>query len=174
MSHDGRVKLGDFGLSRSLALPLEPMTPGVVTLWYRAPELLLGSTTYGNGVDIWACGCILGELLANEPLLPGKSETNQLSLIVNLLGTPNSDIWAGFDELPVVKIIKIDRQPYNNLRQRFPKVSNAGISLLNSLFVYDPTKRISASDALKSSYFKESPLPTPRALMPSFAEYRNM
>lgn len=80
------IFLADFGLARWFGVPLRPMTPHVVTLWYRAPELLLQAPTQTTSVDMWAAGCILGELLGHKPLLPGRSEIQQLELIVDLLG----------------------------------------------------------------------------------------
>lgn len=82
----GCVKLADFGLAReysSLAVggKREQLTPKVVTLWYRAPEILLGCDTYSSAVDLWACGCIFGELLLQEPLMAGKNDLDQLEQI---------------------------------------------------------------------------------------------
>lgn len=82
--------LADFGLARWFGVPLRPMTPHVVTLWYRAPELLLQAPTQTTSVDMWAAGCILGELLGHKPLLPGRSEIQQLELIVDLLGNTSN------------------------------------------------------------------------------------
>jgi cyclin-dependent kinase 10 len=80
----------DFGLARKYSLPPDSqLTPGVVTLWYRAPELLFGAKAQTTAVDMWACGCIFGELLINKPLLPGKSEADQIGCIIDLLGSPN-------------------------------------------------------------------------------------
>ena len=120
--------LADFGLARRFGEPQpEPMTPRVVTLWYRAPELLFGDKNYTMAIDMWylmlardnslelhnfrAVGCIFGELLRHEPLLPGKVEKHQIDLIINLLGTPNDRIWPGFSKLPVAKSIKLLDQP---------------------------------------------------------------
>lgn len=155
------------------------MTPRVVTLWYRAPELLLQAPTQTTSVDMWAAGCILGELLGHKPLLPGRSEIQQLELIVDLLGndkifcyvncyktnlifpgTPSDAIWPGFSELPALQNFTLKQQPYNNLKQRFPWLSAAGLRLLNFLFMYDPRKRATAEECLQSSYFKEAPLRT--------------
>ena len=149
------------------------MTPIVVTLWYRAPELLLGSRIQTPAIDSWAVGCIFGELLAHKPLLPGKSEIQQLQLIIDLLGTPSEKIWQGFDELPHTQNFTFRHQPYNNLRHKFPWLTESGTSLLQQLFTYDPTRRISASDSLKSSYFKEKPHPVDPEMMPTFPEHRN-
>lgn len=93
---NGALKLCDFGLARDFGTPLRPYTPKVVTLWYRAPELLLGAKTYSSAVDIWACGAIMGELLCHTPLLPGRNDQEQLKLTYELLGTPNDAIWPGY------------------------------------------------------------------------------
>lgn len=93
MTDYGCVKIADFGLARKFSIPNGQMTPRVVTLWYRAPELLFGSKYQTTAIDIWSAACILGELLLHKPLLPGRTELNQIDLIVNLLGTPNESIW---------------------------------------------------------------------------------
>lgn len=134
------------------------MTPHVVTLWYRAPELLLSCSSHTTSIDMWAVGCILGELLGHKPLLPGTTEISQLELIIDLLGTPSEAIWPEFSKLPAIKNFTLKHQPYNNLKQRFPWLSAAGLRLLNFLFMYDPKKRATAEECLSSSYFKEPPL----------------
>lgn len=85
------------------------MTPKVVTLWYRAPELLFGDLNYTTAVDMWSAGCIFGELLKHAPLLPGKVEKQQVDLIIDLLGTPHEKIWQGFNKLPM-STIKLPEQ----------------------------------------------------------------
>ncbi|XP_032245647.1 cyclin-dependent kinase 10 isoform X2 [Phoca vitulina] len=140
---------------------------------YRAPELLLGTTTQTTSIDMWAMGCILAELLAHKPLLPGTSEIHQVDLIVQLLGTPSENIWPGFSRLPLVGQYSLRKQPYNNLKHKFPWLSEAGLRLLNFLFMYDPKKRATARDGLESSYFKEKPLPCEPELMPTFPHHRN-
>ena len=165
--------IADFGLARRFGVPMQRMTPRVVTLWYRAPELLLGSKSQTTGIDMWAGGCILGELLAHRPLLPGRSEIHELQLIVDMFGTPNEAIWPGFTSLPLIEHFTLKKQPYNNLRHTFPWLSQAGLRLLNFLFMYDPNKRATAADTLDSSYFKEQPYPCEPELMPSFPQHRN-
>ncbi|KAJ8343909.1 hypothetical protein SKAU_G00312380 [Synaphobranchus kaupii] len=173
MTDKGCVKIADFGLARVYGIPLKPMTPRVVTLWYRAPELLLGSKTQTTAIDMWAVGCILAELLAHKPLLPGGSEIQQVDLIVQLLGTPNENIWPGFSRLPLVGQYSLRKQPYNNLKNKFTWLSEAGLRLLNLLFMYNPQRRATADDCLESSYFKEKPLPCEPELMPTFPHHRN-
>ncbi|ROT62100.1 putative cyclin-dependent kinase 10 [Penaeus vannamei] len=170
LTNQGTIKIADFGLARELGYPMSPMTPQVVTLWYRAPELLfqvghvlgnglgLGAKTQTTGVDMWAAGCILGELLLHKPLLPGKSEIEQINLIINLLGTPNDNIWPDFSQLPAIENFTLKPQPYNNLKTKFPMLSSSGHRLLNFLFMYDPKRRATAEECLESSYFKEHPL----------------
>ncbi|XP_054631245.1 cyclin-dependent kinase 10 isoform X2 [Dunckerocampus dactyliophorus] len=173
MTDKGCVKIADFGLARMYGIPQQPMTPRVVTLWYRAPELLLGSKTQTTALDMWAVGCILAELLAHKPLLPGTSEIQQVDLIVQLLGTPNKNIWPGFSALPLIGQYSLRKQPYNNLKNKFTWLSEAGHRLLNLLFMYNPQRRATANDCLESSYFKEKPLPCEPELMPTFPHHRN-
>jgi cyclin-dependent kinase 10 len=103
LTSHGLLKIADFGLARTLSLPGKPMTPNVVTLWYRAPEVLFGEVNYTTAVDLWSAGCIMGELMQHRALLPGNTEQAQLDLIIKLLGTPTEEIWPGFRHLPAAK-----------------------------------------------------------------------
>ncbi|XP_073006685.1 cyclin-dependent kinase G-2-like isoform X2 [Typha latifolia] len=175
LNNCGELKICDFGLSRQYGSPLKPYTQLVVTLWYRAPELLLGAKEYSTAIDMWSLGCIMAELLAKEPLFNGKTEIDQLDKIFRILGSPNEKIWPGFAKLPRVKANFV-KQPYNKLREKFPPtsfsgrptLSEAGFDLLNKLLTYDPEKRISAEDALKHDWFREVPLPKSKDFMPTF------
>ena len=169
LNQRGELKLCDFGLAR----PYEPIergsyTPKVVTLWYRAPELLFGCDTYTSAIDMWAVGCIFAEFLKHQPLFPGSTEIEQVQIICMLLGSPNAQIWPGLDSLPNVKNFKLPDQPYNFLEVNFPKLSPAGVNLLDVLLTYDPEQRVTAKEALAHEYFRESPPPKPPAEMPTF------
>ena len=94
-----------------------------------------------TAIDIWSCCCIFGELLLHKPLLPGKSEINQIDLIINLLGTPTEAIWPGMNELEFFEKFSVKKQPYNNLKQTLPWLSKEGIDLFNAMMMYDPNKR---------------------------------
>ena len=173
LTDKGCLKIADFGLARSMGVPPKPLTPTVVTLWYRGPELLLGSKTYTMALDMWAVGCIFCELLSNKPLLPGKSEIDQLGLIVNLLGTPNEAIWSGFSSLPTLQKIQLKAQPYNNIKEKYHWLSETGIKLINDLLTYDPVKRATARSARRDRYFHEKPHPVDPEMMPTYPHLRN-
>eukprot|EP00877_Chromochloris_zofingiensis_P005552 jgi/Chrzof1/14999/Cz09g23210.t1 len=95
----GKLKIADFGLARSYLPPFKAYTDKVVTLWYRAPELLLGARTYSSAIDMWSVGCIFAELLNHEPLFRAESEIGLLHRIFESLGTPAEGMWAGVGQL---------------------------------------------------------------------------
>ncbi|KAK1415817.1 hypothetical protein QVD17_31605 [Tagetes erecta] len=175
LNNRGELKICDFGLSRQYGSPLKPYTHLVVTLWYRAPELLLGTKLYSTAIDMWSLGCIMAELLSKQPLFNGKTEFDQLDKIFKTLGTPNETIWPGYSKLPGVKVNFVKHQ-YNLLRRKFPAtsftgspvLSDAGFDLLNKLLTYDPEKRITAEAALNHEWFREVPLPKSKDFMPTF------
>lgn len=175
LNNRGELKICDFGLARQYGSPLKPYTHLVVTLWYRAPELLLGAKQYSTAIDMWSLGCIMAEMLSKEPLFNGKTEFDQLDKIFRTLGTPNETIWPGFSKLPGVKVNFVKHQ-YNLLRKKFPPtsftgspvLSDSGFDLLNKLLTYDPEKRITAEAALNHDWFREVPLPKSKDFMPTF------
>ncbi|KAK9060182.1 hypothetical protein SSX86_020886 [Deinandra increscens subsp. villosa] len=175
LNNRGELKICDFGLSRQYGSPLKPYTHLVVTLWYRAPELLMGSKLYSTAIDMWSLGCIMAELLSKQPLFNGKTEVDQLDKIFKTLGTPNETIWPGYSKLPGVKVNFVKHQ-YNLLRRKFPAtsftgspvLSDAGFDLLNKLLTYDPEQRITAEAALNHEWFREVPLPKSKDFMPTF------
>ena len=171
LSHNGVLKVGDFGLAREYGSPLKDYTAVVVTLWYRAPELLLGKKDYSTPIDVWSIGCIFAEFLLMEPLLPGKSEIEQLNKIFSLLGTPNDKIWPEFKSLPLAKNLgKFVEKPHSQLRSKLQKVdlSEKGLDLLKSLLIYDPNSRTSCEKASNHPYFDETPLAIHHSMFPTW------
>jgi CTD kinase subunit alpha len=155
----GILKLGDFGLARLHALNHCDYTNRVITLWYRPPELLLGSTSYGPEVDIWGVGCIMMELFFKKPCFRGVDEISQLDSIYRILGTPNTQNWPGIVELPWYHLITPTNILNSEFRNTFgSSLSTETLNLLEKMFSYNPDNRISAADALNSDYFKEEPL----------------
>lgn len=172
LSNKGILKVGDFGLAREYGSPLKNYTPIVVTLWYRAPELLLGTKEYSTPIDLWSVGCVFAELLTMKPLFPGKSEIDQINRIFKELGTPSDKIWPGppsYSELPAVKKMTFTEYPFNNLRNKFGAyLTDKGFDLLNRFLTYDPKRRITAEKALTHEYFSESPLPVEPSMFPTW------
>ncbi|KAJ4305406.1 hypothetical protein N0V90_000937 [Kalmusia sp. IMI 367209] len=172
LSNHGHLKIADFGMARYIPPPSAHLTQLVVTLWYRAPELLLGTETYSTEVDMWSLGCIFGELLLKEPILQGKNEVDELSLIFALCGLPTDRSWPGFWRLPNAKGLKIPRDSGARsggvIRTKFPFLTNAGADLLMSLLSLNPEHRLSADEVLEHPYFREAPKPKPMEMFPTF------
>lgn len=171
----GRVALCDFGLARRFQDPPRALTQLVVTLWYRAPELLFGENCYGPGIDMWSLGCIFGELICQEAIMQGQGELDQIDKIFAMLGTPTEETWPDFGKLPATglfrwnknkaKILLPEKFPINappHFKQTF--LDGNGYDLLSKLLTLDPKKRITAEDALNHEYFKEGVAPELPAL----------
>uniref|UniRef100_A0A6B2LN36 Protein kinase domain-containing protein n=1 Tax=Arcella intermedia TaxID=1963864 RepID=A0A6B2LN36_9EUKA len=156
------MKLVDFGLTRGNdELDDEESlnyTPTVATLWYRAPELLLGDTKYTNAVDLWSIGCLHAELLRSKELFPGRSDLHQLCTIFEILGTPTEQTWPGYSQLPVCSSMEFTVHPPQDLRLLFPSASDTEFHLLTRFLLFDPKQRITASEALQHPFFTELPL----------------
>mmetsp|Transcript_42543 Transcript_42543/g.127592 ORF Transcript_42543/g.127592 Transcript_42543/m.127592 type:complete len:371 (-) Transcript_42543:442-1554(-) len=163
---DGSLKLADFGLSRLLLSPEHhrPYTNQVFARWYRAPELLYGSTCYGFAPDIWAAGCIFAELLLRRPWLPGDSDIDQLGRIFQALGTPTEETWPGVTKLPGFVEYQASAPP--PLRSFFPKATDDALDLLSRMVCLDPKRRATADEALAHRYFRTDPLPTAPGSLP--------
>ncbi|KAI9302201.1 kinase-like domain-containing protein [Cunninghamella echinulata] len=168
LNNRGEIKVADFGLARIYGSPMGDMTQLVVTLWYRAPELLLGGKEYTTAIDMWSIGCIFAEMINNEPLFAGRSEIDQVDKIFKLLGMPTEKSWPGFKDLPHANNIAFIDQPTSNIRAKFPYLTEAGMDLMLKLLTYDPDQRITAEEALKHPYFSESPLPKDPSLFQSW------
>lgn len=173
LNNRGQLKIADFGMARYVGDPPPKLTQLVVTLWYRAPELLLGARTYGAAVDMWSVGCIFGEILTREPLLQGTNEVDQVTKIFDLCGIPSHDSWPAFRSLPNARTLRLPKTPAaadtgSVVRAKFTTLTNAGVALLNDLLALDPDRRPSAKEVLAHRYFKEDPRPKPESLFPTF------
>eukprot|EP00741_Cyanophora_paradoxa_P003547 tig00000093_g3445.t1 len=166
ISPGGALKLADFGLARVHLGPGVQYTQQIATRWYRAPESLYGARRYGPGVDLWAAGCIMAELLANSPLFPGENDIDQLYRVVSILGTPDEDSWPGIRELPDYGKIAFPEMPAVPLEQLLPNASPPALALLRRLLVYNPGARPSALDALLDPWFFLEPLPAHPSELP--------
>ena len=179
LNNRGELKLADFGMARYTSNPPPKLTQLVVTLWYRAPELLLGAADYDYEVDVWSLGCIFAELLAKEPLFQGKNEVDQLSKIFTLLGTPTNETWPGFRSLPNAKALHpVLSNPKTTstatlTASKFPYLTNSGLRLLSSLLSMNPSPRPTATEIVKHAYFKEDPRPKAKEMFPTFPSKAN-
>ncbi|XP_011025568.1 PREDICTED: probable serine/threonine-protein kinase At1g54610 [Populus euphratica] len=153
---NGMLKIADFGLANFfIHKPKRPLTNRVVTLWYRAPELLLGSTDYGVGVDLWSAGCLLAEMFIGRPIMRGRTEVEQLHMIFKLCGSPPEDYW---------KIMRLPTsfrptQHYKaSFQEAFKDFPESSLVLLTTLLALNPAYRGTAASALQSHFFSSSPL----------------
>ncbi|KAL9656548.1 hypothetical protein ABK040_005310 [Willaertia magna] len=151
------LKLADFGLARAFQLPCGKLTHEVVTLWYRAPEILLGSEKYSTPVDIWSIGCIFAELVNGTALFPADSEIDMLFKIFQLLGTPTEETWQGVNSLKNFANFnnKYPKWKGNHLKACCSRLDDLGIDLLVRMLEYQPNKRITAKEALNHPFFDD-------------------
>lgn len=158
LDQKAHLKLADFGLARGFGIPVVGFSHEVVTLWYRAPDVLLGSTVYSTPIDMWSIGCIMAEMyLQGAPLFCGKNAHDQLMHIFKLLGTPTKDEWSHLiapnHSVPEwVRSFPIYPRPMS-WAHLFPQMDSTAIDLLARLLDYRPSYRISARDALDHPYF---------------------
>ncbi|CAK7275152.1 hypothetical protein SEPCBS119000_006549 [Sporothrix epigloea] len=186
LNNRGQLKIADFGMARYYSDEVPSgssahsnsmqLTPLVVTLWYRAPELLLGARRYGRAVDLWSVGCIFGELLTREPLLQGKNEADELARIFDLCGVPTDASWPGFRRLPNARALRLppsssatsSPSTMASIRTKFPLLTTAGCQLLSSLLTLDPDRRPTATEMLEHEYFRQEPRAKQEAMFPTF------
>jgi len=150
------LKLADFGLARAFGIPVRNYSHEVVTLWYRAPDVLMGSRKYSTPIDIWSAGCIFAEMATGRSLFQGNSTNDQLHKIFKLLGSPSEETWPGLAELPEKHIVKefphYTAQPLPSI---VPGLDDLGYNLLDQMLQYNPNNRITAEKALQHPYFDD-------------------
>ncbi|KAG5075876.1 hypothetical protein JHK82_057223 [Glycine max] len=174
IDNEGILKIADFGLA-SFFDPnrRQPMTNRVVTLWYRPLELLLGATEYGAAIDLWSVGCILGELLAGKPILPGRTEVEQLHKIYKLCGSPSDEYWKK-SKMPNATLFK-PREPYKRcIRETFKDFPPSALPLIDTLLAIDPAERKSATNALRSEFFTTEPYACDPSSLPKYPPTKEM
>merc|ERR1719262_1770130 len=146
------LKIADFGLARAFALPIPKYTHEVVTVWYRAPEILLGSVEYSVHIDCWSCGCIIAEMATLQPLFPGDSEIDTIFRIFRKLGTPEGGELASLPDMKM-SFPKWKPRGWHNMPRMTEIFGTMGIELVSKLLEYNPSMRISARRAKKLAYF---------------------
>ncbi|KAG6701583.1 hypothetical protein I3842_08G172200 [Carya illinoinensis] len=168
IDNGGILKIADFGLA-SIFDPnhKRPMTSRVVTLWYRPPELLLGATDYGVGIDLWSAGCILAELLAGKPIMPGRTEVEQLHKIYKLCGSPSDEYFKKL-KLPNATLFR-PREPYKRcIKETFKDFPPSSLPLIDTLLAIDPAERLTAMAALRSEFFTTEPYACEPSSLPQY------
>lgn len=174
---NGRLKLCDFGMARKFSDKDQALTADVVTLWYRAPEVLLGRGQYSENVDEWSVGCLLGEMLKGHALFQGQGDADQAHVIFKTLGKPSEESWPGYSQLPNASMLSWRLPSQNTLRDLFPRaafvvgggvaLSNSGFEILSSLLQPCPSQRMMAAEALESVWLREQPTATALDRMPA-------
>ncbi|KAI5124816.1 hypothetical protein M0805_005447 [Coniferiporia weirii] len=161
LNNRGELKLADFGLARFYQKRRRAdYTNRVITLWYRPPELLLGTTVYGPEVDMWSAGCIMLELFCKKPVFQGNDEIHQLDVVYKILGTPTPEEWPDLTNMPWYELVKPKEMIRNRFRELFQKwLSPAGLDLAERLLSYDPSRRATADQALEAPYFSQEDPP---------------
>ncbi|XP_028841661.1 cyclin-dependent kinase 16-like isoform X2 [Denticeps clupeoides] len=149
----GELKLADFGLARAKSVPTKTYSNEVVTLWYRPPDVLLGSVEYSTPIDMWGVGCIFYEMATGRPLFPGSTVEDELHLIFRILGTPTETSWPGVSQNEEFRKFRFPRYLREPLVSHAPRIDSDGHDLLSQLLKFEAKARVCADEALRHSYF---------------------
>lgn len=177
MTKHHQLKVADFGLARSVRGD-QLFTNKVVTLWYRAPELLLGATSYDASIDMWSVGCVFAELYIGHPIFQGKTELEQIAKIFDICGTPTTETWPDYKFLPLSSKFVPEKAKPRRLKEYLMRETNArkrilpkgALDLIEALLVLDPEQRLTAADCQKAMYFQARPTaPADPASLPPLA-----
>merc|ERR1719272_1868349 len=158
LNSDCQVRVCDFGLARSVVQSPDTkanpvLTDYVATRWYRPPEILLGSTSYQMGVDLWSVGCIVGELLSGKPIFPGTSTMNQLDRIMQVTGYPTpEDMESMKSPFAATMLESLPKNRPKPLAEMFPRATSEALDLLRLRFQFNPSRRITAKEALRHPF----------------------
>ncbi len=181
ISKTGELKIADFGLARLVTDKRKDLTPTVITLWYRPPEILLGLKKYDSKADMWSVGCVLAELLNGRPLFPASSESEMLKSIWNFCGYPSDKSWPAFKALlasgphrALFANFKPSTKDFRtSWRELRPEATELELQLLSGLLQLDPLQRLSAEQARDHKWFQVIFLPPCDARVLSFADSRD-
>uniref|UniRef100_A0A8C5PE74 cyclin-dependent kinase n=1 Tax=Leptobrachium leishanense TaxID=445787 RepID=A0A8C5PE74_9ANUR len=155
INEKGELKLADFGLARAKSIPTKTYSNEVVTLWYRPPDILLGSTEYSTQIDMWGVGCIFYEMVTGRPLFPGSTVEEQLHFIFRILGTPTEETWPGILSNEEFKSYNYPKYSPDPIQKHAARLDSDGANLLSKLLQLEGRRRISAEDAMTHFHFQE-------------------
>ncbi|KAF7258023.1 hypothetical protein EG68_05956 [Paragonimus skrjabini miyazakii] len=167
ISTDGILKIADFGLARLFQNDNDRLySHQVATRWYRAPELLYGARNYSKSIDLWAIGCIFGELFNNSPIFPGENDIEQLWFVIRIMGTPKEDSWLELKDLPDYNKITFNTCEPKPFEEVLPDAPPEAVDLIKRFLTYPPHERISCTEALLHHYFTTEPPPAHPSQLP--------
>jgi cyclin-dependent kinase 16 len=157
INNNGELKLADFGLARAQSVPTKTYSNEVVTLWYRPPDVLLGSKEYSSHIDMWGVGCILYEMLTRKAMFPGSTTDEQLNLIFQTLGPPTPERASSLFESPIFKQLNFRPSKPKPLTKLSPRIDGQSSDLLDKFLKYEGRERISAADAMHHTFLSNFP-----------------